>query len=375
MPVQLREVTTSRALKEFIRFPQSLYRGNPYWVPALFFDEYNTLHWRKNPAFQTCEARYWLAYRGGQVVGRVAAIYNPKYVEKWGNAYVRFGWLDFIDDEEVSSVLIGAVEDFAREKRMGAIHGPLGFTDLDREGMLVEGFHEVGTLATIYNHSYYPLHMERLGFRKDADWVEYEVTVPGEPIDEIERAAAVVMRRSKLHLLQVKHKKELMQYALEIFHILDEEYSELYGTVPLSEAQMQGYIDQYFGFVVPEMVPVVMDENNRIVAFAIVMNSLSRALQKGKGELFPFGFLHLLSALQKNDLADMYLVAIRSEYQGRGVNAILMSQIHKAFREHRITRAESNPELESNADVQGQWRFFPHRQHKRRRCFIKEVTR
>jgi GNAT superfamily N-acetyltransferase len=371
MTVQLKEVTTSRALKSFIRFPKKLYRGNPYWVPALFFDEYNTLHWEKNPAFENCEATYWLAYRGSDIVGRVAAIWNKPYVEKWGNPYVRFGWLDFIDDEEVSAALMGAVEGFAREKNMQAVHGPLGFTDLDHEGMLVEGFNELGTLATIYNHPYYVAHLERMGYIKDVDWVEYEIVVPDQPIEKIERVAEAVMKRSNLHLIRAKKKKELMNYAMDIFHVIDEEYAGLYGTVPLSEKQMRGYIDQYFGFVVPEMVPIVLDENNRIVAFAVVMNSLSRALRKGKGELFPFGFLHLLIALGKNDLADMYLVAIRSEYQGMGVNAVLMSQIHKTFRARGIRRAESNPELETNVNVQGQWKFFEHRQHKRRRCFIK----
>jgi GNAT superfamily N-acetyltransferase len=197
--------------------------------------------------------------------------------------------------------------------------------------------------------------------------------VPDQPIDKIERAAEAVLKRSNLHLLQAKKKKVMMKYAMDIFHMVDEEYAGLYGTVPLSEKQMKVYIEQYFGFVAPDMVPVVMDENNRIVAFAVVMNSLSRALQKGKGELFPFGFLHLLKALGKNDLADMYLVAIRSEYQGMGLNAVLMSQIHRAFRTRGIQRAESNPELETNVNVQGQWKFFEHRQHKRRRCFIKTL--
>lgn len=371
MTVQLKEVTTERDLKTFIRFPRQLYRGNPYWVPALFLDEYNTLHWKKNPAYELSEVKMWLAYRGKTIVGRVAAILNHPSIEKWGKRYMRFGWIDFIDDEEVSSALIGAVEAWALEKGLVGVHGPLGFTDLDREGMLVEGFEELGTLATIYNYPYYPQHLERLGYGKDVDWVEYQVIIPPEPFEKITRAAEIVLKRSNLHLLQIKNKKGFLPYALELFHVLDEEYSQLYGTVPMTEAQMQTYIDQYFGFVVPELVPVILDENNKIVAFAIVMNSLSRALQKGQGELFPFGFLHLLKALKKNDMADMYLIAIKSEYQGRGLNAVLMSQIHAACIQHGITHAESNPELESNTSVQGHWKYFEHRQHKRRRCFVK----
>jgi hypothetical protein len=372
-PMDLRviEITTVKELKSFIQFPFELYRGNPYWVPTLQFDELNTLRRDKNPAFEHCEARYWLAYRDGRIVGRVAAILNRKHIEKWEQRYMRFGWIDFIDDPRVSEALLLQVETWAKETGMTAVHGPLGFTDLDREGMLVEGFTELSTLATIYNHPYYPQHMEKHGYTKDTDWMEYEFSVPPEPNETIARIADISMRRCKLKILELHNKKELLLYAKELFKLLDDEYKHLYGTVPLTEKQIETYVNQYFGFVTPDFVPMIMDQNNRMVAFGIIMPSLSLALQKAKGQLYPFGFIHLLRALKKNDRADLYLVAVRSEYQGKGVNAILMNKMHGVFNRLGIKKIESNPELETNQNIQGQWKHYEKRQHKRRRVFIK----
>ncbi|MCX6038203.1 MAG: GNAT family N-acetyltransferase [Chloroflexi bacterium] len=374
MDVQIKEVTTLKELRLFIHFPFDLYRGNPNWVPTLLFDELNTLRQDKNPAFEHCQARTWLAYRDGRIVGRVAAILNRRHIEKWGQRYMRFGWIDFIDDPSVSEALMNTVEAWAKEAGMTAVHGPLGFTDLDREGMLVEGFDELGTLATLYNHPYYPKHMEKLGYVKDTDWMEYEFSVPPEPNETIARIADIALRRNKLKLLELHNKKELLLYARELFQLLDDEYKHLYGVVPLTEKQIEAYIDQYFGFVTPDFVPMVMDQNNRMVAFGIVMPSLSLALQKTKGQLFPFGFIYLLRALKKNDRADLYLVAVRSEYQGKGVNAILMNKMHGVFNKLGITKVESNPELETNQNVQRQWKYYEKRQHKRRRVFIKHFS-
>ena len=371
MEVTIKEVTNLQDLRSFIQFPHKLYRGNPFWVPNLTFDELNTLRKDKNPAFEHCEAKYWLAYGQGRIVGRIAAILNRKHIEKWGQRYMRFGWIDFIDDQAVSAALLNKVEDWARKTGMTAVHGPLGFTDLDREGMLVKGFDELATLATIYNYPYYPVHMERLGYSKDTDWMEYEMTVPPEPNETIARIADIALRRNKLKLLDVHSKKVLMSYARDLFKLLDDEYKHLYGVVPLTEKQVTAYIDQYFGFVTPDFVPIVMDQNNRMVAFGVIMPSLSLALQKARGELFPFGFIHLLKALKKNDRADLYLVAVRSEYQGKGVNAILMNKMHQVFGRLGISKVETNPELETNANVQGQWKYYEKRQHKRRRVFIK----
>jgi len=375
MTTKIIEVTTKKEINLFIQFPFTIYRGNPYWVPSLRFDELNTLRQDKNPAFEFCEARYWLAHQDGRIVGRVAAILNLRHIEKWGQRYMRFGWLDFIDDLEVSEALLKTVEAWAAEAGMEAVHGPLGFTDLDREGMLVEGFNELGTLATYYNHPYYPKHLEKHGYTKDIDWMEYEISVPPEPNETIARIADLAVRRNHLSLLKLRNKKEMLLYTKELFQLLQDEYQHLYGFIPMTERQVNAYIDQYFGFVNPDFVPMVMDKDNRMVAFGIVMPSLSLALQKSQGNLFPFGFIHLMRALKKNDRADLLLVAVRSEYQGKGVNAILMNQMHKVFNKLGISKVESNPELETNQNVQGQWKYYDKRQHKRRRVFIKHINK
>jgi GNAT superfamily N-acetyltransferase len=373
MEVQIKEVVSLKDLRAFIRFPYTLYRRNSNWVPPLFNDEYNTLRHDKNPAFENCEARYWLAYHQGQIVGRIAAILNRQHIEKWKQHYMRFSWMDFIDDPSVSVALLATVESWARETGMTAIHGPLGFTDLDREGMLVEGFDELGTLATFYNHAYYPLHMEKAGYVKDIDWVEYEITVPSQPNQTIARLAEVVMRRNKFKLLQARSKQELLPYTGELFEVFEEAYKNLYGVVPLTKKQVDSYIQQYFGWITPDFVPIVLDENNHMVAFGLTLPSLSRALQKAKGELLPFGFIHILRALRKNDRADLYLIAVKPEVQGKGVNAIVINQVNETLIKHGIKKVESNPELESNQLVQAQWKYFDRRQHKRRRCFIKHI--
>ena len=373
MDVQIKEVTTLKDLKAFIHFPVRLYQDNPYYVPTLISDDLNTLRKDKNPAFENCEARYWLAYREGAIVGRVAAILNHPHIEKWAQRYMRFGWLDFIDDPQVSAALLQSVEAWAKENGLTAVHGPLGFTDMDREGMLVEGFNELATLATYYNHPYYPAHMESLGYTKDTDWVEYEISMPAEPDEKIARMAAIVAKRNKLRLLELKNKKELLSHAKELFRLLEDEYKQLYGTVPLTPKQVDAYIAQYFGFVTPEFIPMVYNEKNEMVAFGIAIPSLSRALQKSHGQLFPFGFLYLLNALRKNERADLYLVAVKSEYRGSGANAILMNSMYAVFRKLGVKKIETNPELETNQLVQGQWKYFETRQHKRRRAFIKQI--
>ena len=373
MAVQIKEVQTRSDLKKFILFPYGLYKDHPYWVPPLRGDEFNTLRRDRNPAFEHCEAKYWLAYQNGRVVGRIAGILNQLHIEKWKNRYVRFGWIDFIDDEEVSQALLDTVEAWAKEKGMTAVHGPLGFTDLDQEGMLIEGFEELGTLATIYNYPYYPEHMEKRGYKKDTDWVEYELPVPEEPNEKVSRIAEIVMRRNKLSKLEARHKRDVLPYAKELFDLIDEAYAHLYGVVPLTEKQVDAYVKQYFGFIRPEFVPIILDENGKMVAFGVTMPSLSKALQKCRGRLFPFGFIPLLKALKKNDRADLYLVAIKKELQGKGVNAIMIHEMNLVYKKLGIKWVESNPELETNRQVQSMWKHYERRQHKRRRCYIKHL--
>lgn len=369
--IEIKEVSSISGLKEFIRFPFMLYEGNPYWVPTLRSDDLNTFRKDKNPAFEFCEAKYWLAYKNGQVVGRVAGIINRRHIEKWEQPYARFGWIDFVDDPEVCQALLKTVEGWARSQGLKAVHGPLGFTDMDREGLLVEGFNELGTLATFYNHPYYADHMQAAGYIKDIDWVEFELRIPQKPDEKIARLAEALMRRYNLRLLDFKNKKEMLRYAGAVFELFQDAYQHLYGFTLLSRRQVDAYIKQYFGFMSPDFVPMVVDAQDRMVAFGITLPSLSLALQKSKGRLFPFGFVHLLRALKKNDKGDLYLVAVSHEYQGRGVNAILINRMIEVFKKFGIKTVESNPELETNHRVQAQWKNFEHRQHKRRRVYIK----
>ena len=373
MGIEIKEVLDKAALKQFIKFPYKLYKGNKYWVPPLFFDEMNTLSKDKNPAFEFCEAKYWLAFKDGKIAGRIAAILNQKYIEKWNDKYLRFGWIDFIDDERVTNALFETLESWARSKGMTAIHGPLGFTDMDNEGTLIEGFEELGTLATIYNFPYYPKHIERCGYEKDADWIEFAVKPPPIVPEIIEKIAERAKVKNNLTVLKINKAKELLPYANEIFEVINNAYKDLYGFVQLSEKQIAMYVKQYFGFIRPEFVPVVLDSNGKVAAFGITMPSLSKALQKARGRLFPLGFIYILQAIRKNDRADLYLVAVRPDLQDKGVNAILMHEMNKTFLKAKITEVETNPELESNLKVQAQWKLMEKRQHKRRRCYIKHL--
>ena len=374
MKITLEEVQSKRDLKKFISFPLELYAGSPNWVPPLRFDEMNTLRKDRNPAFDFCSAAYWLAYENGNVVGRIAGIVNQKYNELWGKRCARFGWIDFVDNEEVSGELLRHVETWARQNGMDELHGPLGFTDMDREGMLVEGFEELGTLATIYNFPYYPAHLERLGYRKDADWVEYEM-IPSQTIPEkVQRLATLVAERYHLTTFRPKKAKEILPYAKEIFDLINKAYAGLYGFVPLSERQVDSYVKQYFGFIRPEYVPIVLDQHGRVAAFGITMPSMSKALQKTLGRLLPFGFITLYRAMNHNDRVDLYLTAVRPDLQDKGVNAILMYEMNVLYAKKKIMRVESNPELETNAKVRAQWRFYEGRQHKRRRCYLKHLS-
>ena len=373
METQLKEVNTLNELKQFVSFQYALYMDNKYWVPPLRSEELLSLRKDKNPAFDFCEAKYWIATKNKKTVGRIAGIINRKYNERWGVNAVRFGWFDFIDDKEVSSALLHAVEKWGISKDMKSIHGPLGFTDMDGEGTLIEGFEEVSTFGAIYNYPYYASHIEDANYLKDSDWVEYEVTMHEEVVDQIRRIADIALERYHLKILRVTKAKEMLPYAKEIFQVLNAAYKDLYGFVELSDKQIDMYVKQYFGYILPEYVPVVLDSKNRVAAFGISMPSLSSAFQKCNGRLFPFGFIHLLRALKHNRKVDLYLTAVRPDMQNKGVNAILMHESNKVFVKNKIEKVETNRELEVNSKVQAQWRFFEHRQHKRRRCYKKDL--
>lgn len=331
MTAHLKEVETKRDLRQFIAYPLKLYKNSPYYVPSLFTDEVNTLASEKNPAFHYSKARYWLAYRDGKLVGRIAGIINSKHNRVWNKPYIRFGWMEFIDDLEVSAAVLGTVEDWGRANGLGAIHGPLGFTDQDREGLLIEGFEEVATMATLFNYPYYADHMEKLGYTKDKDWVEFELIMPDQLDERILKASDIGLKRNNLHLLEARNKHDILPYATELFELVNTEYKALYGFSPHTPKEIQRYTEAYFGYVHPDFVPIILDEEGHMVAFGVAFPSLSKALQKSRGKLFPFGWARVLWSLNHNDRADLLLIAVKSSYRGLGINMVLIKTVWEAF--------------------------------------------
>lgn len=377
MSVEIRKVTSKADLKRFIRFNYEFYKNNPYSVPDLYDDMLNTFSPQKNAAFEFCEADYFLAYREGRIVGRVAAIINHRANETWKKQSVRFGWIDFIDDIEVSTALIDTVKQWGKERGMTEIEGPLGFTDMDAEGMLVEGFDQLSTMATIYNYPYYPQHMEKLGLVKSADWVEMKIYIPDEVPEKHKRISNIIQQRYNLHIRKLKSKKEVRETGIghEIFRLINDAYTPLFGYSRMTEKQIDQYVNMYVPVLDLRMVTLVENEQNELVAVGISMSSLSRALQKAKGKLLPFGWFHLLKALmwKRPKVLDLLLVAVRPDYQGKGANALLFTDLIPVYQKLGYEYAESNPELELNDKVQNQWQYFKTEQHKRRRCFKGEI--
>lgn len=376
MSLEIKEVQTAKELKSFIQFSLKLYKGNPYHVPALTFDELNTFNKKKNPAFDYCESVCYVALRNNEIVGRIAGIINRNVNRFWKQEHARFGWFDVVDDIEVTKALLNAVETWARGKGMKALKGPLGFTDLDHEGMLIHGFDEIGTLATIYNHPYYPKHLESLGFQKDVDWKEFQIEVPDEIPDRHLRMAAIVAEKNNVHLVKCKTSRELVKrYGNQVFRLINDTYNILYGFAPLTERQVKYYIKMYFTFVRPDLISLIVDnEDNNLVGMGIAIPSLSKALQKANGRIFPFGFIPLLNAIRKNNKVDLYLMGVHPNYQGKGLNAMIFADLVPIFIKNGYKLAETNPELESNARIQALWSEFNPRHHRTRRVYIKDLT-
>ncbi|MBQ0142292.1 MAG: N-acetyltransferase [Prevotellaceae bacterium] len=374
--ITIKEVNSNSELKKFIRFNYELYKDNPYSVPDLYEDMLNTFS-NKNGAMEFCKAKYFLAYKKGKLVGRVAGIINSKSNDQWNERAVRFGWIDFIDDLNVSKALIDAVAEWGASEGMSTIHGPLGFTDFDAEGMLVEGFERLSTCATIYNYPYYPEHMEKLGFEKENDWVEYIVKVPSEIPQRLTAMAEFIMQRYGLEIKKYSSSRKIVkEYGHEIFSVLNEAYKSLFGFTALSDKQIEQYVKMYLPIVDLDLVSLITESDGTLVGVGISMPSLSKALQKAKGKLFPFGWIELAKVLKLHrhtDTLDLMLVGVLPKYQNKGVNSILFYDLIPIYNAKGYKYVETNPELEQNSKVQQQWIYFDKEMHKRRRCFKKQL--
>lgn len=366
---------TKKNLRDFAQFQIDLYDGNPYYVPNLISDDIKTLSPSVNPAFEFCEAVNYMAYRDGKPVGRITGIINHQVNKSTGEKAVRFSFFDFIDDYEVSAALLKEVEDWGRRKGMKKIIGPLSFTDMDREGMLIEGYEELSTMATNYNYPYYAGHMEKHGYKKESDWVEFLLEVPDKVPDRYMRIADIVKEKYNLRVLKYTSRKRVKrEYGHALFHLINEAYKDLYEYSQLSEKQIEYYIGQYLDLLNLDLLSLIVDKNGRLVGVGIALPSMSRALQKSKGKMFPVGWYHLLKGLKgKNDRVDLLLVAVHPEYQNKGVNALLFQDLLPYFMANGYKYAETNPEMETNAKVQSQWEYFNPRQHRRRRSFSKKL--
>ena len=376
MAVTIKTVSTKKDFKTFARFGNKLYKGNPYYVPSMPWDDLNTFDKEKNGAFEFSDAEFYLAYKDGNVVGRVAAIVNYKANEAWKVDQVRFGWIDFIDDLEVSKALLDAVVAFGKARGMKQIVGPLGFTDFDPEGMLVEGFDRVSTMALIYNYPYYPEHLKKLGYVKETGWVEYRITIPEQLPEKHVKFAEIVKDRYNLKVRKLtKRQIRTENYGRKLFQLINETYCVLYGYSLLSPKQIDMYVDVYLSLVDMKMLSFIENQEGELIAAGITIPSLAEALQKCNGEILPFGWWHLLKAMfwKKPDTLDLLLIGVRPDYQNKGVNSLLFVDLFQNYRKLGFMYAETNANLETNAKVQAMWTPFEKELHKRRWVFGKEI--
>lgn len=379
--IEIKKVTSRKELKKFVDFHYDLYEGCPYDVPNLFSDDMNTLSPEKNAAFDFCEAEYYLAYKDGKLSGRVAAIINKRANQKWNRQAVRFGWIDFIDDIDVSTALLKAVEDFGRSRGMKEVVGPLGFSDMDPEGMLTWGFDKLGTMATIYNYPYYPQHIEKMGgWVKDNDYVEFYMEVPDKVPEKYTRIAELVESRYNLHVKKLTRREVIKEhYGRKLFDIINRTYGDLYGFVTLTDRQVEQYVNMYFPLADLNLITVIVDgnKNDEVVGMGITIPSLSHALQKcRRGRLLPFGWWHVLRAIKwhKTDGVDLLLVGFLPEYRAKGANALLFADLIPRYIDYGFKWGESQVEMESNEHVQSQWGPLNPVNHKRRRCYKKTIS-
>lgn len=367
--VQIIQVTSEKQLLDFIKFPMMLYKNNQNFVPSLINDEKNIWNPKENPALAYSEAKQFLAYKNGKIAGRIAVLINHKEAQELGIEKVRFGWLDFIDDAEVSEALLNEAIKLAQEKGLKKIEGPMGFTNLDKAGMLTYGFDKLATMIGIYNAPYYAVHLENLGLTKEKEWVEYEIVFPEQLPEKVEKFSKLIAEKYQLETIKFGSKEDILPLVEPMFKLLDETYKNLSTYTPISDEQIQHYKEKYFGLIDKDYIICIKDKNDQLISFAITMPSYSRALQKSKGKLLPFGWWHFLSAGRKNDRANFYLIGVHPEYQRRGVTAIIFKEIYEIFKKKGVKFLETNPELEENKNIQLLWQDYHPVNHKRRRTY------
>jgi len=373
--ITIQELRTRSELKDFVTFAIDLYKGNTYYVPPIIESELDTLDPAVNPIFKDAEARYFVALQGGKIVGRIAALINHIEISQLGKKRMRFGWFDAIDQTEVSQALLDQVIAIGKEKKMDTVEGPMGFSNLDKAGLLIKGFEERSTMITWYNAPYYAQHLEQLGFKKQAEWVEFEIEIKGfeESPEKVKRFSELILDRYALKLLKFDNNKAILPYVDQMFELLGKTYDRLQTFVPIQDYQIAHYKDQFIRFVNPEFIKCVANAQGELIAFAITMPSFSQALQKAKGHLYPFGIFHLLWARKYSKRASFYLIGIRPDYQNKGVTAIIFNEMQKTFNKYGIKKVETNPELEENQAIQKLWKNYNHREHKRRATFYKPL--
>lgn len=371
--ITIKEAITKSDLKAFVKFPFSLYKNSPYWVPPIINDELETFDKSKNPVFKDAEAKFFLAYKGNEIVGRVVAIINWIEVNKQQTRKMRFGWFDYIDDFEVSKLLLEKVDEMGKEHQLDFMEGPVGFSNLDKVGVLTEGFDHIGTMITWYNYPYYVTHMERLGFKKEKEYMENKFPAKNADPKLFVKIQALIKQRYGLRELHFTKTSEVMPMADQMFDLFNETYSKLSSFVPITEIQKEYFKKKYISFINPEYIKFIVDSSERLIAFAIVMPSFSEALQKAKGKLFPFGIFHLLNAKRNSKDVIFYLIGIHPEYQNKGVTAIIFNQYHKTFTEKKIEMCYRTPELEENVAIRQMWKHFDPVIYKRRSTYRKEL--
>lgn len=372
--IQIREMESDRELEDFVKFPFSLYGNSPYWAPPIISEELTTFDREENPVFDHADAHFFLAFKDGKPVGRIAAIINWLEVDELQKPKMRFGWFDAVDDVAVTRALMEKVAEIGRENKLEYIEGPVGFSNMDKAGMLVDGFKELNTMITWYGLPHYPQHMEQLGFSKEKEWVEYKIKIPGEgPSEKVRRFSNLIMEKYDLQVMHFTSKNEILEHVDKIFELINKTYSNLSTFVPIGKEQVQYYKDRYFRYLHPDFINCVADKNGEMVAFAITMPSFAEALQRANGRLWPIGWMHLLLARFFHSKAAFYLIGIKPELQNKGVTSIIFKEMNEMFNRRGITEVETNPELEDNKSIQALWNSYENELHKRRRTYRKDI--